>query len=173
VGAGRDAHRPALRAPTRPTRLLSGLRRVRAGGSHRSRWHARLTGTSRGRGTTSVASDQQRERSGHNTRRTAALLDPAAFIASRSRRRHHPLVVRSFATQITVLDGAIITILRVRRLCLSHPQTRPSQPVNPTHAVATPKTLSYQPTDQPGRYQSDRKPRFWPTAQPPFACFRF
>jgi hypothetical protein len=63
VGADRDAHRPALRPPTRPARLLSELRRVRASGSHRSPWQV-PPGTSRGRGPGSVASDQERERSG-------------------------------------------------------------------------------------------------------------
>jgi hypothetical protein len=57
----RDAHRPALRPPTRPARLLSELRRVRASGSHRSPWQV-PPGTSRGRGPGSVASDQERER---------------------------------------------------------------------------------------------------------------
>ena len=41
--------------------------------------------------------------------------DPAAFIASRSRHAGTPLVVRSFASQITILDGAVITIQRVRQ----------------------------------------------------------
>lgn len=55
-----------------------------------------------------------RERSGFNARRTTARPDPAAFTAAAPYARH-PLVVRSFASQITILDGAAITIQRVRQ----------------------------------------------------------
>jgi hypothetical protein len=56
----------------------------------------------------------QRERSGLNAWRTTTRPDPATFIAA-VHNAATPLVVRSFASPITILDGAVITNQRVRQ----------------------------------------------------------
>jgi hypothetical protein len=62
-----------------------------------------------------VASDQ-RESGAVSTRDdNQHAPDLAAFIAAVSGSTGTPLVVRSFASQITILDGAVITIQRVHQ----------------------------------------------------------
>ena len=58
--------------------------------------------------TTLRASDQSGSGAVSTRDAPTAPPNPATFIA-------RPLVVRSFTTQITTLDGAVITILRVRQ----------------------------------------------------------
>ena len=95
--AATDPHRrPPRRAlDRRPSAPRLNPPQPRASGSHRSPRRPPPTGTPREHQATTAASDQQRERSGLNARRRTTPLDPAPFIASRSRRHTTPSVVRS------------------------------------------------------------------------------
>jgi hypothetical protein len=65
---------------------------------------------------------QRSQRATHDAR-SATL---AAFIAGRSDTAGTPLVVRSFMTQVTIFDGAVITILRVRQHPVADAQGLPN-----------------------------------------------
>ena len=63
------------------------------------------------RGERSTAKAKRSQRVTHNHTRP----DPARLRCKPFPTRRHPLVVRSFVAQITILDGDVITILRVRQ----------------------------------------------------------
>jgi hypothetical protein len=106
VGAGRGAHRPALRSPTRPARVLSCAASARVGRIARRATLA-PTGTSRGRGHAPWrAINMRAKRSQRATHNRAARARPPSLQGLWSFGR---------LTQITTLDGVVITILRVRQ----------------------------------------------------------